>query len=96
MKHENGYNNHYEKYYWNESPSSCEYSEKAKVIKPIPGWWEVVLEHYLDIKNDFLRKNDYNNHSFICYIQAGNDVYNQMRQKTKIIENRLLTKHQKM
>lgn len=81
LKHEKGYNSYYDKYYWNESPSSGGYSEKAKAIKSVPGWWEVVREHYLDIKNDYLRKNNHNHPSFVCYIQAVNDVYNQMRQK---------------
>lgn len=81
MKHDKGYNSYYDKYYWNESPNSDKYSEKAKAIKSAPGWWEVVRKHYLDIKNDYLKKNDYNHPSFVCYIQAVNDVYNQMRQK---------------
>lgn len=81
LKHDKGYNSYYDKYYWNESSSSDKYSEKAKAIKSVPGWWEVVRKHYLDIKNDYLKKNDYNHPSFVCYIQAVNDVYNQMRQK---------------
>lgn len=81
LKHDKGYNSYYDKYYWNESPTSDEYSEKAKAIKSVPGWWEVVRKHYLDIKNDYLKKNDYNHPSFVCYIQTVNDVYNQMRQK---------------
>lgn len=81
LKHEKGRNSHSDRYYWNEAPSSNGYSEKAKAIKSVPGWWETVREHYLDIKNDFLRKNDHNHPSFVCYIQAVNDVYNQMHQK---------------
>lgn len=81
LKHDKGYNSYYDKYYWNESSNSDKYSEKAKAIKSVPGWWEVVRKHYLDIKNDYLKKNDYNHPSFVCYIQAVNDVYNQMRQK---------------
>lgn len=56
LKHEKGYNSYYDKYYWNESPNSDGYSEKAKAIKSVPGWWEMVRVHYLDIKNDYLRK----------------------------------------
>lgn len=81
LKHEKGVNSYYDKYYWNVSPGSGGYGEKAKAIKSVPGWWEAVREHYLDIKNNYLRKNDYNHPSFVCYIQAVNDVYNQMRQK---------------
>lgn len=81
LKHEKGHNSYSDRYYWNEAPSSKGYSEKAKAIKSVPGWWEAVREHYLDIKNNYLRKNDYNHPSFVCYMQAVNDVYNQMRQK---------------
>lgn len=81
LKHEKGRNSYSDRYYWNEAPSSKGYSEKAKAIKSVPGWWEIVREHYLDIKNDYLRRNDHNHPSFVCYIQAVNDVYNQMHQK---------------
>lgn len=81
LKHEKGSNSYSDRYYWNEAPSSKGYSEKAKTIKSAPGWWEAVREHYLNIKNNYLKKNDYNHPSFVCYIQAVNDVYNQMRQK---------------
>lgn len=81
LKHEKGSNSYYDRYYWNEAPSSKNYSKKADAIKSIPGWWEVVREHYLNIKNKYLTKNDNNHPSFVCYIEAINQVYNQMRQK---------------
>lgn len=84
LKHEKGMNSYYDKYYWNEAPSSKNYSEKADKIKSVPGWWEVVRDHYLDIKNRYLSKNDHNHPSFVCYIEAVNDVYNQMKQKKLI------------
>lgn len=70
-----------DKYYWNIAPYSEQYNEKAKAIKEIPGWWEVVRGQYLKIKNHYLTSNDYNHPSFICYIEAVNNVYNQLRQK---------------
>lgn len=82
LKHEKGHDSYSDRYYWNEAPSSREYGEKAKAIKSVSGLWEIVREHYLDIKNDYLRRNDHNHPSFVCYIQAVNDVYNQMRQKS--------------
>ncbi len=81
LKHEKGSNSYYDRYYWNEAPSSKNYSKKADTIKSVPGWWEVVREHYLKIKNKYLTKNDYNHPSFVCYIEAINQVYNQMNQK---------------
>ncbi len=73
-----------DKYYWNTSPSSANYYQKAEKIKSVPGWWEKVRDHYLEIKNRYLIKNDYNHPSFVCYIEAINDVYNQMKQKKLI------------
>ena len=70
-----------DRYFWNTAPSSKEYSEKAKAIKSIPGWWNTVREKYLNIKNLYLTRNDRNHPSFICYIEAVNNVYNEMRQK---------------
>lgn len=81
LKHEKGSNSYYDKYYWNKAPNSNGYNEKAKAIKLVSGWWEEVRKHYLDIKNNHLKRNDYNHPSFICYIQAINDVYNEMQQK---------------
>lgn len=70
-----------DKYYWNIAPNSEQYDEKAKVIKEIPGCWEVVRDQYLKIKNHYLTSNDYNHPSFICYIEAVNNVYNHLKQK---------------
>lgn len=81
LKHEKASDTHSDKYYWNEAPNSDEYREKAKAIKSIPRGWEELRKHYLDLKNNDLRKNDQNHPSFVCYIQAVNDVYNEMRQK---------------
>ena len=38
-------------------------------------YWEEVREVYLEKKNHYLRRNDYNHPSFICYIEAVNEVY---------------------
>ena len=81
LKHKKGSNSYYDEYFWNDAPNSNGYNEKAKAIKLVPGWWEKVRKHYLDIKNNYLKRNDHSHHSFICYIQAINDVYNEMQQK---------------
>lgn len=70
-----------DRYYWNVAPDSDECSEKADAIKAIPGWWEEVREQYLKIKNRYLTSNDHSHPSFVCYIEAINNVYNRMRQK---------------
>lgn len=84
LKHEKSsksFKNNQNRYYWNEAPDSNDCKEKAAKIKSIPGWWERVRKHYLDLKNYYLRNNDYNHPSFICYVQAVNDIYNSMKQK---------------
>ena len=65
----------WDRYYWNEAPHSAGIQEKVKYIKK-RGKWELVRTQYLDIKNRYLRLNDHNHPSFICYIEAVNNVYN--------------------
>ncbi|MBO6262829.1 MAG: hypothetical protein J6N93_00970 [Clostridia bacterium] len=74
----NGYDFYNHRYFWNIAPNSKDYSDKARKIKEVPGYWEKVREFYIKIKNKYLRENDYNHPSFICYIEAINDVYNLM------------------
>ena len=40
------------------------------------GKWELVREQYKSIKNRYLTQNNHNHPSFICYIEAVNNVYN--------------------
>lgn len=62
-------------YYWNEAPHFAGIQEKTKYIKK-RGKWELVRKQYLNIKNRYLRQNDHDHPSFICYIEAVNNVYN--------------------
>lgn len=78
--HEKGINTNYDKYYWNEAPHSHHYQRKSYAIKSVPGWWEKVRKEYLNIKNRYLEHNDYDHPSFVCYIEAVNNIYNQMKQ----------------
>lgn len=66
---------YWDRYYWNEAPHSAWIQEKAKFIKK-RGKWQLVRSQYLDIKNRYLQQNDPNHPSFICYIEAVNNVYN--------------------
>ena len=79
--HEKTGNTSVDRYFWNIIPNSKEYELKAKEIKEVSGWWNKVREEYLKIKNNYLSKNDHNHSSFVCYIEAVNNVYNTMRQK---------------
>ena len=42
----------------------------------VPGKWMLVRQQYEKIKNMYLIRNDYNHPSFVCYVEAVNNVYN--------------------
>ncbi len=84
LKHKKTGNIKNDEYFWNIIPDSEEYVNKSRIIKKKAGWWDKVREHYLKLKNDYLKSNDNDYPSFICYIQAVNDVYNEMEQKKLI------------
>lgn len=69
-----------DKFYWNTAPNSNGYKKKADKIKEVPGAWENVRNEYLKVKNKYLRNNN-SKPSFVCYIEAVNNVYNTLRQK---------------
>ena len=73
-----------DRWYWNQGFTKHNYANKVKEIKKVPGVWPVLRKKYLDKKNKYLRANDYNHPSFICYVEAVNDLYNELRQKKKI------------
>ena len=62
-------------YYWNMAPNSRDIKFKVDYIKSNVKW-ELVREQYKSIKNRYLTQNDHNHPSFICYIEAVNNVYN--------------------
>lgn len=66
---------YYDKYYWNQAPCSAKIRNKVEYIKA-NGKWEFVRVQYMDIKNKYLERNDHDHPSFICYIEAVNNVYN--------------------
>ncbi len=61
---------------WNKAPNSKELSEKAEWLKK-NGFWLSVRETYKKKKNMYLTWGDRNRPSFICYIEAVNEVYSQ-------------------
>ena len=64
-----------DRYSWNMAPNSKDIKFKVDYIKS-NGKWELVREQYKNIKNRYLTQNDHNHPSFICYIEAVNNVYN--------------------
>lgn len=64
-----------DRYYWNMAPQSKGLKAKVDFTKS-KGKWELVREQYLRIKNRYLTSNDTEHPSFVCYIEAVNNVYN--------------------
>lgn len=64
-----------DEYYWNTAPNSAKVKKKADYIKKC-GKWEFVRKEYIDLKNYYLSQKNENHPSFICYIEAVNNVYN--------------------
>ena len=68
-----------DRYYWNPAPQSIDLNRKTAYIKE-HGKWELVRQQYLRIKNNYLTSNALAHHpSFICYLEAVNHAYNQIR-----------------
>ncbi len=73
LVHDKGF---YERFYWNEVPSSCRVMEKADVIKR-EGCWQEVRDTYEKKKNMYLTRWDSGNHpSFNIFVETINEVYN--------------------
>jgi len=80
--HDKGYNSWSDKYSWNQAPNSKRVAEKVKEIKS-KGKWQEVRTQYINLKNKYLKANDHNHPSFVCYIEAVNNVYNKCKSKKK-------------
>lgn len=65
-----------DRYYWNEVQDSGRLEEKVRALK-YENLWGEVRTAYLDKKNLYLRRNDYNHPSFVIYVETVNQIYNQ-------------------
>lgn len=69
-----------DRWFWNEAENSDDLANHVKYIKDNFPWaWSDVRERYLDKKNMYLRRQDVTHHSFTCYIEAVNEVYNRLQ-----------------
>lgn len=67
-----------DQYVWNEIPNSCDVTKKAKQIKQ-EGQWMAVRDQYIILKNLYLSRGQDKDHpSCTLYIEAVNNVYNQL------------------
>lgn len=65
-------------YVWERASTNAKnIKKKVNTIKS-RGKWMKVREEYKKIKNNYLIGNDSNHPSFICYIEAVNNVYNSL------------------
>lgn len=64
-----------DEWYWNRVPKSKNLWKKEEFLKP--NHWLEVRKAYLDKKNMYLQRNDNDHPSFVCYIEAVNEVYYQ-------------------
>ena len=77
IHHKTGFVN-MDQWYWNQVPNSHDLRDKEAYLKP--DYWTMVRETYLDKKNMYLqRPYDQDHPSFICYVEAVNEVYNKVR-----------------
>lgn len=63
-----------DQWYWNQVPNSSKLAKKANSLKA-NNLWNEVRETYLKKKNMYLQRGDQGHPSFICYIEAVNEVY---------------------
>ena len=71
-------NVYFDQWYWNLVPNSRDIREKEEALKP--DYWMEVRETYLHKKNMYLSRPYDNDHpSFICYIEAVNEVYDKVQ-----------------
>ena len=64
----------FDQWYWNEAPKSRGLAEKVEDIKDESLWLEV-RKLYLEKKNMYLCRGDYNPPSFNVYIETINEIY---------------------
>ena len=65
-----------DQYTWNEVPNSHQVKDRADKLKRA-GLWQKVRDRYLEKKNMYLFRQDHNHPSFVVYVEAVNEVYNE-------------------
>ena len=65
----------WDRYCWNIVPNSRDLFDKVTDIKD-EHLWNEVIDVYLEKKNMYLRRQDYNHPSFNVYVEAVNQVFN--------------------
>lgn len=67
-------------YFWNVVRNSKSVNDKANILKR-NNHWKKVRDRYLKIKNRYLMQNNHDHPSFICFIEAVNEIYQKWGKK---------------
>ena len=73
--HKKNSDNRKDVWVWEQARNSIGLEDSVAWIKA-NGYWNEVRECYKNKKNLYLKRNDHNHPSFICYIEAVNEIYN--------------------
>ena len=65
----------WDRYYWNLVPDSTDLFDRVADFKD-EHLWNEVIDEYLEKKNMYLRRQDYNHPSFNVYVETVNQVFN--------------------
>ena len=65
----------WDRYYWNLVPNSKDLFDRVADIKD-EHLWNEVIDEYLEKKNMYLRRQDYNHPSFNVYVETVNQAFN--------------------
>lgn len=68
-----------DEWYWNQIKDSNELEKKVEKIKSKN--WEKLRQTYKNRKNMYLERNDHDHSSFICYVEAINEVFSSLNLK---------------
>lgn len=76
--HDKTGNTWFDRWYWNMVPNSQKLWDKEDELKP--DYWKHVRQAYIDKKNMYLQRSyDHSHPSFVCYIEAVNEIYEKVR-----------------
>lgn len=64
-----------DQYTWNEVRNSHWVKDKADALKKAR-LWEKVRNRYVELKDQYLMRNDRNHPSFVVYVETVNEIYN--------------------
>ena len=80
---------YWDEWRWNLAPNTQKLFEKEIELKANPKNWNAVRKAYIEKKNMYLQRGDHDHPSFICYIEAVNEVYAALNTQEVKISNQI-------